>query len=288
MTGFLEQRVDWVGVDGAWYNLIKDDDLQLDARVTAPLSEEFPDRQLLTGFSLTYGKDKSSIVISVEDPYSTETQGCAAGISSPCLLDGALRIVVNGADSHELLVPTESNQLPEGAVISSASLPAACQSFGGDKIWANQFAQIGGRKLHVAAPMIIVDWIKTWSPSTAAPSWCDKFLDEQGVTALTDSSNHVVFRIEMPNLSVRLHIGTNYQGGKIIPDGRTLPELDFWQMNVHVEWLDVDVQTVSGILGGTMRPVLDAEGKAVMRGPGAIHGEIQDYRVPSPLTPESA
>ncbi|CAM9161747.1 unnamed protein product, partial [Ectocarpus sp. 12 AP-2014] len=44
MTGLRGQRINWSGVDGGWYSLIKDEDadLNVNVRVTAPLPDEFP------------------------------------------------------------------------------------------------------------------------------------------------------------------------------------------------------------------------------------------------------
>ncbi|CAN0423163.1 unnamed protein product, partial [Ectocarpus sp. 13 AM-2016] len=50
MQGLRGQKIDWSGVDGGWYSLIKDDtaDVNINVRVTAPLPDQFPDRQLIT------------------------------------------------------------------------------------------------------------------------------------------------------------------------------------------------------------------------------------------------
>lgn len=73
------------------------------------------------------------------------------------------------------------------------------------------------------------------------------------------------------------------QGGEVIHDGRVLPHLEFWQMDVLVEWYDVNPETVTGMLGETMRPTLDAEGRPIMSGLAALRGEVEDYRVSGPL-----
>ncbi|CAM9997801.1 unnamed protein product, partial [Ectocarpus fasciculatus] len=57
MRGLRGQRIDWSGVDGGWYSFVRDDDLDLNVnvRLTAPLPEEFPNRQLVTGLSVISG-----------------------------------------------------------------------------------------------------------------------------------------------------------------------------------------------------------------------------------------
>lgn len=94
--------------------------------------------------------------------------------------------------------------------------------------------------------MTFPEWVIS-GPPVAAPAWCAQFVkaaaNSDGVAffsqiphrlALTES-NHAVFRIETPSLKIRLNVGTNYQGGETLPDGRVLPDLEFWQMNLGIE-----------------------------------------------------
>lgn len=96
------QRIDWSGVDGGWYSLIKDYnvDLNISVRLTAPLPDAFPDRQLVTG--LTVMSEGHSFAIEVENPYANDTDGGPEGVS-PCLANGGLRIIVHGQEHKELL-----------------------------------------------------------------------------------------------------------------------------------------------------------------------------------------
>lgn len=54
-------------------------------------------------------------------------------------------------------------------------------------------------------------------------------------------------------------------------------------MDLYIERCDVDPSAVTGILGETMRPVLDSSGQPIMSGDDALRGEVEDYRVSSPL-----
>lgn len=65
LQGLRGQRIDWSGVDGGWYSLVKDEtaDIQVNVRVTAPLPVEFPERQLITGLGIVSGGH--SVVIEV-------------------------------------------------------------------------------------------------------------------------------------------------------------------------------------------------------------------------------
>lgn len=205
------------------------------------------------------GGADQSVVFEIVNPYSTASPGSSEG-----LLDGAVRVLVDGVDS--LTSPTESTPLPgpANAFVAAAHLPAACEPFGGDITRAQQFADItGDRRLGGPSRLGFLDWVKSWSETTAAPGWRDKFIDEGGFSIFEQNkSSHVVFRVETPSFSVRLHVGTNHQGGEVIPDDRTMPELEFWQMDIHVEWAAMDHDKVEGILGGTIPPVVNAEGKA--------------------------
>lgn len=66
-----------------------------------------------------------------------------------------------------------------------------------------------------------------------------------------------------------------------------LPELEFWQTGVHLEWFNLNADTVTGLLGETIRPTLDVEGHPIMSGIDATRGEVDDYRASGPLEPDS-
>ena len=120
----------------------------------------------------------------------------------------------------------------------------------------------------------------------AAPDWCAKYVMERGLADV--QSTHAVLRIETPLAAVRVSVGPNYRGGgEDSWDGRTFSDLDFWQMDVGLEGLHVG-NSLSGILGETTRPSLDNKGKAIMSGPGALHGVAEDYRVSGALGVEFA
>lgn len=80
MKGLRGQRIDWSGVDGGWYSMIKDEeaDLHINVRLTARLPEEFPDRQLITGLSIL--SEGHSLAVEVKNPYTASTNGCAEGV----------------------------------------------------------------------------------------------------------------------------------------------------------------------------------------------------------------
>ncbi len=282
MTGLHGQKIDWSGVDGGWYSLIKDDDtdVNINVRVTAPLPEEFPDRQLVT--SLAILSEGHSLVIEVENPYTIDTGGCPEGVS-PCLANGGLRIIVDGEEMDELLRFSRDVSVADGAMtVSAANLPVECRQFGGDRIWARLFQEMIEGRRQLRGDESFEEWILSHDHSMAAPGWCSKYIVENHLADL--QSNHAVFKIETRTLTVRLNAGVNYQGnGELNWDGRVLPDLEFWQMDVGMDGLDVDNPALSGLLGETARPVYDENGKEVMEGFGAFRGTVDDYRVSGAL-----
>ncbi|CAN0282163.1 unnamed protein product [Scytosiphon promiscuus] len=281
MQGLRGQRIDWFGVDGGWYSLIKDDnaDLHINVRLTAPLPDEFPDRQLLTGLSVM--SEGHSLVIEVENPYTIDTSGCPEG-ASPCLANGGLSISVDGQEVDELLRFSRQVPVADGAIsLSASNLPVECRQFGGDRIWARMYQEmLEGRRVLLGGESL-EDWILRYD-HVAAPGWCAKYITENDLADL--QSTHAIFKIETSTATVRLNAGVNFQGdGELDWDGRVLPDLEFWQMDVGMDGLNVDNPALSGLLGETARPVKDKSGKLVMEGFGAFRGTVEDYRVSSAL-----
>lgn len=210
MVGLQGQRIDWNGEDGAWYALLteRDPGVQINVRLTAPLATEFPDRQLITGFALK-GADGHSIVIKTKDPYTVQTSGCPENVDLTCLSENALDIIVDGEDHPTVAV--ENALFLGGTVMTAANLPTECQPFGGDVIWARQFADMAHER-YLNDVQDVDEWVLGWSATTAAPFWCETFIAESGTEGLLDyRSMHAVFRIQTPSFSVRLHHGTNNQ-----------------------------------------------------------------------------
>ncbi|CAM9581408.1 unnamed protein product [Laminaria digitata] len=102
MHGLCGQTFDWSGVDSGWYCFVKHDhaDVYVNLGITAPLPEDLPGRQLITGISLPSARH--SLVIQVNNPYGIDTNGCPDGIS-PCLANGGLRTIVDGQEEDYLL-----------------------------------------------------------------------------------------------------------------------------------------------------------------------------------------
>ena len=94
----------------------------------------------------------------------------------------------------------------------------------------------------------------------AAHDWCTKYVAEKGLSHV--QSSHAVFKIDTPEVTLRLNIGINAQSqGELTSDGRVLPELEVWQMDLGVQGLHRQ-NNLSGIQGETADPVVD-HGKIV-------------------------
>ena len=278
VQGLLGQRLEFSGVSGAWYSFLKDayTGLDVNIRLSAPLEEEFPDRQLVTGVSVLY--QDHSVVIQVLDPSHTITNGCPDGVS-PCLADGGLQVTVDGKERPDLLSPSMDVSLPGDTFISSSNLPVECRMFGGDKKWAQMYEEMLQNQRSLLAHSF-EEWILE-SKNMAAHDWCTKYVAEKGLANV--QSSHAVFKIETPYITLRLNAGINSQSqGELNWDGRVLPELEFWQMDLGLEGFDRQ-NSLSGVLGETAYPVLGHDGKMVMEGPDAIRGNVADYRVAGAL-----
>ena len=275
MQGLRGQRINWSGVDGGWYCLVKDQDadFQVNVRLTAPQPEDFPDRQLVTGLSVI--SDENSLVVEVKDPYTTVTGGCS-GEQPVCLANGGLSVSVNGQEAGQLLLPTRDAYVADGIHMSASNLPVECRQFGGDKLWALMYAKMLQDERELQADTF-EDWVLSVD-QMAAPEWCAKYIAEHGLSKV--QSIHAIFKIMTPTFDLRLNAGFGYQvGGEINWDGRVLTDLEFWQMDVGLDGLAIDNEHLSGILGETARAVVDENGAEVMEGYDAFRGSVEDYRV---------
>ena len=280
MQGLRGQKINWSGVDGGWYSLIADStvNLHVNVRLTAPLPEEFPTRQLVTGVSvMTEGK---SFVLEVKNAYTIETPGCPEGVAV-CLADGGLQTFVDGEKTADsLLVPMRDEIVTEGIEVSATNLPIECRQFGGQRLWAKMYAEMlrGGREL---SNETFEEWVLGFD-RMAAPGWCAEYISLNGLEDV--QSIHTVFKIVTPIVDVRLNVGLGFQtSGGVAWDGRVLPYMDFWQMDVGLTGLILDNEHLSGILGETARPVFDENGREIMKGYGAFRGSVEDYRVSDAL-----
>lgn len=278
MDGLHGQSIDWSGEDGGWYALVQDKELGLyiNVRVTTPLPEEFPHRQLVTGLSVLFGEH--SFVVEASNPYTAGTSGCTLDIS-PCLASGVLTFAVDNDQPAALTGFLDGARLHNGVVLSATNVPLECGQFGGGSISATtrEDTLLEERSL---VGETFEEWVLKFRDMGAA-DWCAKYVTER---ALADvQSTHTMLRIETPLATVRVTVGPNYRGsGENNWNGQTLSDLDVWQMGIGIEGLRIG-DSLSGILGETSRPCLDKRGRVITSGPGALRGVVEDYRVSGPL-----
>lgn len=292
--GLRGQRYDWFGEDGGWYAFLSTpDQLQMNLRVTSHLPVTFPERQLVTGVALVTDGGHT-IMVEIVDPLdlSPTCQGTVdAGGSAPCLVNGGLRVTVDGRE--EVHGGAGEYRFDGDIQITAFNLPLECQRFGDYLMWGGldeeQRLRSGSRGLRSAgAVSSIFEWLLADSVMIAPP-WCVKYLDELhgDVSALAGvQSSHAVLRIESPNLSLRVNVGINTEQEQTLQDGRVVPTASFWQMDVRVEYAE-GIAAAKGMLGETARPVRDDQtGENVMSGLGVLRGDVEDYRVMHPLGTE--
>ena len=287
VTGLRGQHYEWCGEDGGWYAFLSAQDrMQMNLRVTSHLPDTLPERQLVTGVAVVT-EGGHTITVEIVDPLDLaptcqETTDAAGGglTSSPCLVEGGLRVHVDG---REEMRGAGEYHFNGGIHITGVNLPLECQRFGDYIMWGNlgekQKLMRAGCSLRTIPS--IFDWLLEDSVMIAPP-WCVKYLEELDgdVTALASiQSNHAVLRFESPNLSLRVNVSINSEEAQTVEDGRVVPATSFWQMDVRVEDAE-GITTAKGMLGETARPVHDDQtGKIVMSGPGVLRGGVEDYRV---------
>lgn len=278
MQGLHGQAIDWSGVDGGWYSLIKDEeaDIFVNIRATSPLPLEVP--ELITGVSVLSAGH--SLIIEVKNPYDVNTGGCPAGIS-PCLAKGGLRALVDGLEDDSILRPVREELVVEGINVSACNLPEECRHFIGDMIWAHLYEDMMPGKSELRVKDTFADWLLRFQ-TMAAPDSCARYIDLHGLKDV--QSTYAVLKIVTSSSTVHLDVGINYQGnGEVNWDGRVLPDMEFWQMNIGVDGLVLEHESLSGLLGETARPVMDENGQVIMHGYEAFRGTVEDYRVDGPL-----
>lgn len=267
--------MDWFGEDGGWYCLVSDGDcFQLNVRVTAPMLEEFPDKQFVTGVRLLL-MNGHSLGMEVNNVNTGETDGCGADNISPCLANGGLRILVDDEEISYLQISTERN-----VHVSATNLPGECHRLGEDLIWAAPIeTKRSPRRSFHAVPSTLDQW-NVEANTLAAPTWCAKYLKDDVADPLTTKSNHTTFRIRTPTLDLRINIGIIRQDSVIADDGSAMarPELEFWRTDIGVEW-HMFSNTVGGMLGDTARFFLDNDGMPMAEGHDAIGGPVESFRV---------
>eukprot|EP00903_Cladosiphon_okamuranus_P012010 g11277.t1 len=286
MTGFMGQKFDFTGEDGGYYAVIADDNMHINMRVTAPLID-LPEITYITGLSVLTTDDDGfhhSIVVEVKDPHDLDSS-CPPGGVSPCLADGSLSVVLDGKET--LLAPGTVFLGPD-VQISAANLPGACRSFGFEKYWERKKLESARHGRRLGEQVSMSEWI-LGDPTATNLDECAEYVTkvgERGVFA--HQSEHASFQIVTPKATIRLSHGRLHQIAMRDPtDQYDLPDHLTWQMNMAVDHNEMS-RDAKGILGETLVPTRDADGKPIMVGAKAIRGQEEDYRVGGALETDFA
>lgn len=247
LQGLNGQKMDWSEIDGGWYSVIRDvqASVKVNVRLTAPSSDEFSKRQLITGLGVL--SQGHSLVIEVKNPYDIGTDGCPQGVS-PCSANGGLLAVLDGREVDDLLSFSKQAHGAHEMKVSAFNLPVECRPFGGDKTWAriHEISLQASRELRVIDEPF-EDWILRFH-HMAGPDWCTTHIEDNDLEDL--QSTHAVFLIETPSVTVRLSVGINARTlGELDWGGRVFPDVTFWQMDVGLDELSREIPSLSGILG---------------------------------------
>ena len=275
------QQIDWSEIDNSWYCMVSDDtdSINVNVRLNAPLPEDFPDRQLITG--LIVMSQGHSLVIEVTNQYEVNTDGCHPNMSL-CLSNGGLRAMVDGEEVDDLLWFSRDEYVTDGIAVSASNPPVECRQFGGDKMWARRYGEMLQGQRELAVEESFEDWILRFD-HMAAPDWCAQYVAQNHLADVQSICS--VFKIVTSSVTVRLNVGTNFQGnGELDWDGRVLPDVEFRRMDVGLDGLSLESESLTGFLDETACPVLDKDGLKVMQGYGAIRGTVEDYRMSSALS----
>ena len=137
----------------------------------------------------------------------------------------------------------------------------------------------GGRKLNMVGFMQDMgDWILA-DPTVTNMAECNEYVAAASTTGLFEhESEHASFQIMTPAGTIRLNHGRLHQIAMRDPtDQFDLPDHLTWQMNVAIDHHDVSLEA-TGVLGETVVPTTDGNGKLIMTGMEAIRGEQEDCK----------
>lgn len=98
LAGFRGQKFDFTGEEGAWYSMVYDGPcLSVNMRITAPVPET-PAITYITGVGMTLCDSMGvshTIELTVDEPHVLESHCPESDV--PCLADGALSLILDGA-----------------------------------------------------------------------------------------------------------------------------------------------------------------------------------------------
>lgn len=227
-----------------------------------------------------------TMTVLVGNPETLEAE-CPIGVS-PCLGNGALRVILDGRSVERPGETTLGRQVTFGAV----NIPGECRPFGFEKYWgrkvheAELFAAAGGnRRLDINPVIPMAEWILQDRLATNKPE-CQSYVNvaQAEGTLLDHQSEHVSFQLATPSFRMRLNYGKLHQLATRDPtDQFDLPDHITHQMNFGLS--DVVLgENPLGIMGETAVVRADQQfGQPIMHGLGVISGAEEDYKVDGAL-----
>ncbi|CAM9267452.1 unnamed protein product, partial [Choristocarpus tenellus] len=282
LIGFSGQHFDFTGESGGWYNLVSDGEVTINMRVTAPLPG-LPIVTYITGVGIRTPDLEGNIhtiEIMVKDTDSMESSCSSDEIS--CLADGAVTVHLN---SVEVTAPGKY-PVGMGVHVSAANLPGECRPFGFERYWQSKILEAAlktesrASSRRVQFVMDMDEWILSDVAKTN-PVECKVYVENavQEGTLFDHQSEHVLFQIVTPTLTLRLNHGKLHQVAMPDPSGRfDLPDHLTYQMNLGFVHADFGLLP-KGILGETTVANVGEDGTPILEGMGAIRGTEEAYRV---------
>lgn len=144
-----------------------------------------------------------------------------------------------------------------------------------------EYADVGRQLWSSEGMQDMSEWI-LGDPTATNMDECTEYVAKAtaadgGIGLFSHASEHTSFQILTPVGRVRLSHGRLHQLPMRDPTDRfDLPDHLTWQMNLAIEHHDLDESAARGILGETLVPALDANGKPIMQGMGSIRGLQED------------
>ena len=157
-------------------------------------------------------------------------------------------------------------------------------SFYANRYWEQKKAEyaITGRRLSDQTSLQdMSEWI-LGDPTATNMDECTEYVAKAmaaggDVDLFSHASEHTSFQILTPFGRIRLSHGRLHQLPMRDPTDRfDLPDHLTWQMNLAIDHHGIDASVARGILGETLVPTRDANGKPIMHGIDSIRGSEED------------
>ena len=153
-----------------------------------------------------------------------------------------------------------------------------------DRYWERkkaEYAMMGRRLSEQNGLQDMSEWI-LGDPTATNMEECTEYVADATAASgdiglFSHESEHTSFQILTPVGRIRLSHGRLHQLAMRDPtDHFDLPDHLTWQMNLALDYHELDESLARGILGETLVPTVDVSGKPIMHGMGSIRGSEED------------